>query len=114
MIKDAIISQDEKYRYRLWRIWDQNLPTIFWIMLNLSTADANNDDPTIKKCIGFSEKLGFGGMYIGNLYPFRATNPKDLRDKSESELFGNERNEPHLCEMYNLSTLTIFARGLMV
>lgn len=38
---------DGPYRYRLWRIWDRALPMVCWVMLNPSTADATEDDPTI-------------------------------------------------------------------
>lgn len=66
------------YRYNLYRIWDFEKPRVTWIMLNPSTADADNDDPTIRRCIGFSKKFGYGGMSVVNLFPYRAANPKDL------------------------------------
>jgi hypothetical protein len=47
-------------------------------MLNPSVADANIDDPTIRKCIGFSKRWGFTEMEVVNLSPFRATKPKEL------------------------------------
>jgi len=47
-------------------------------MLNPSTADANVDDPTIRRCIGFAKREGCGGLVVVNLYAYRATNPDDL------------------------------------
>jgi hypothetical protein len=47
-------------------------------MLNPSTADADNDDPTIRRCIGYAKEWGFGGIYVVNLFGVRATNPKYL------------------------------------
>jgi hypothetical protein len=49
-----------------------------WIMLNPSTADATFDDPTIKRCMGFAQDLGYGGIEVANLYAYRATKPYDL------------------------------------
>ena len=47
-------------------------------MLNPSTADANIEDPTIRRCMGFAEKWGYGGITVGNIFAYRATNPKDM------------------------------------
>ena len=47
-------------------------------MLNPSTADANNNDLTTIRCMNFAKKWGYGGIMIGNIYPFRAKRPKDL------------------------------------
>lgn len=79
MIKDAIISEDEKYRYMLSRIWDKNKPTVTIIGLNPSTADANNDDPTLKRCIEFARSWDYGGIYMLNLFAYRATQPSDMK-----------------------------------
>lgn len=43
------MSEDGRYRYRLWRQWDRG-PVMAWIMLNPSTADAHTDDPTTRRC----------------------------------------------------------------
>lgn len=76
--KGARLSDDKKYRYLLWRKWDFSLPCVVWIMLNPSTADANKDDATIRRCIGFAQRWGFGGIDVVNLFAYRATNPRDL------------------------------------
>ena len=74
--KDAVISGCGKYRYLLTRGLCSN-PLVL-IMLNPSTADADIDDPTIRRCIGFANSGGYDGIIVVNLYAFRSPNPKDL------------------------------------
>ena len=78
MERHAVLSDCGTYRYRLSRVWDPRLDSVLWVMLNPSTADALKDDPTIRKCVGFSKRLGFGVMYVANLYAYRAVNPRAL------------------------------------
>lgn len=77
MRKHATISEDGVYRYGLSRIWDDRPPLVF-VMLNPSTADADIDDPTIRRCIGFAQALGCGGIIVVNLYALRSTDPSAL------------------------------------
>ena len=81
----ALISEDGRYRYRLWRRWDATKPTMAWIMLNPSTANADEDDPTIRRCIGFAKREGCGGIEVVNLYGRRATDPRILPDLTDPE-----------------------------
>lgn len=74
----AAFSPCRTWRYALWRFWDDRKPRVAFIGLNPSTADESKDDPTIRRCITFSKKWGFGGMYMLNLYAFRATKPIDM------------------------------------
>ena len=75
MKTDAILSECRMYRYALWRTWDESKPYALFIGLNPSTADETEDDPTIRRCIGFSRTWGFGGLCMANLFAFRATKP---------------------------------------
>ena len=77
--KHAIISRCEKYRYKLTRTWDEDKGKVLFIMLNPSTANHVQNDLTTIRCINFAEKWGYGGIMIGNIYPFRAKRPKDLK-----------------------------------
>lgn len=76
--QDALISECGLYRYWLVRRWDASLPGATFVMLNPSTADATEDDPTIRKCVGFAKRWGCGGVRVVNLFAYRATDPKDL------------------------------------
>jgi hypothetical protein len=74
----ATISPCGLYRYDLTRIWDENAPTVVFVMLNPSTADGKEDDPTIRRCVGFAKAWGYGRLIVVNLFAFRATEPTDL------------------------------------
>ncbi|OZE35669.1 MULTISPECIES: DUF1643 domain-containing protein [unclassified Rhodococcus (in: high G+C Gram-positive bacteria)] len=73
----ASLSSDGRYRYTLRRVWGGGLWLTF-VMLNPSTADASQDDPTIRRCCGFARTLGYDGIHVVNLYAYRATRPQDL------------------------------------
>ncbi len=90
MQKGACISECGLYRYWLSRMWGDGLPYITWIMLNPSKADATKDDPTIRKIVAFSKKWGYGGIYVANLFAFRATDPKKM--KLADDPIGSENN----------------------
>lgn len=82
--KNAVFDNDKVYRYSLIRKWNDNGIKIVWIMLNPSTADENIDDPTIRRCIGFSKIWGAGEIEIVNLFAYRSTNPKQLYSYADS------------------------------
>lgn len=76
--RSAVISDDGVYRYELRRTWHAGKPPCCFIMLNPSTADANIDDPTIRRCIGFARSWECGQLIVVNLFAFRATKPAEL------------------------------------
>jgi len=82
--KTAILSPCGTYRYMLGRhVLPQGSGTCNFIMLNPSTADATEDDPTITRCIGFAKRWGFADLVVTNLFAFRATDPRELSKASD-------------------------------
>ena len=106
--RSAVISSCGNYRYSLERKWDETKPKVMFLMLNPSTADANTDDATIRRCIGFAKSWGYGSLCVGNLFAYRSTNPKELLNVSEP--IGME-NKWYLDLMANVSKTIICAWG---
>jgi hypothetical protein len=92
----AKLSKCESYRYLLWREWRGTHDPKNWrwlgakdgsgaplgepkacvfIMLNPSTADGAQDDPTIRRCVGFAKAWGYERLEVVNLFAYRATQP---------------------------------------
>lgn len=86
----ATISECQRYRYSLWRRWSTD-PMMTYCMLNPSTADASANDPTITRCSTRAKLLGFGGIYVVNLFALRSTDPRALY--LQPEPVGPENNE---------------------
>lgn len=109
MRRGAIISECGKYRYALGRQWDELKPAITWVMLNPSTADADRDDPTIRRCVEFSARWGFGTLNVVNLFAFRATSPLELRT-IKLDIIGPE-NDAAITESVAASSVCMLAWG---
>lgn len=97
MKKGAILSRDRNYRYVLWRQWDADKPTCVFIGLNPSTADENDDDPTLRRCINFAKAWGFGKCIMLNLFAFRTTNPEDLKKQDKPVGYKNNHHIKTQC-----------------
>lgn len=80
MNKGAEFNSDKTRRYVLWRIWDGRLPFVAFIGLNPSTANEHTDDPTIRRVVGIAKSLGYGGVYMLNLFTIVSADPKILQD----------------------------------
>lgn len=74
----AKMSPCRSYRYSLERHWNVKLPSVMFIGLNPSTADEQTDDPTVRRCIGFAKRWGFGSLILTNLFSYRSKDPKHL------------------------------------
>lgn len=75
----AVISPCGRYRYSLVRVWDRELPRVLFCMINPSTADAAQDDATIRKCVGFARRWNMGSIEVVNLFAWRSKDVADLR-----------------------------------
>lgn len=104
----AVISSCGKYRYRLERLGATAGQTLMFIMVNPSIADAEKDDPTIRKCLGFAARNGFARLLVGNLFAFRATDVKELREARDP--VGPE-NDEHLKNMLREADTVVAAWG---
>ena len=78
MIKRATFSEDGEYRYSLSRIWNQSKLGVQFVLLNPSTADDKNDDPTVRRCINFAKQWGYGSLEVRNIFSLRCTKPRNL------------------------------------
>ena len=94
--RGAAFSSCGKYRYLLWREWagtrtSKNWQTfaedptyygeaksLVFAMLNPSTADGNDDDPTIRPCVRLASYHGYLRIEVVNLFAYRATDPRAL------------------------------------
>lgn len=92
MTKSAELSGDGRYRYRLYRSWGDG-PFVVFLMFNPSTADAETDDPTIRKCIGFAQQWGYGGISVVNLFALRSTDPREVGKVPFAEAVGVDNDE---------------------
>ncbi len=77
-IDGALFSEDRVYRYLLARKLSYEKSTCLFIMLNPSTADETKNDPTVTRCINYARHWGFGRLKVCNIFPYRATDPKEL------------------------------------
>ena len=108
MRNTARLSRCRNYRYALWRTWDHGLPTVMFIGLNPSTADETRDDPTLIRCRNFAASWGYGGVCIGNLFAFRATEPANMRAAQDPV---GSRNNHWLKKLAAESDLVVGAWG---
>lgn len=76
--RGAVISEDGHYRYHLWRRAPGAKNRCLFVLLNPSTADALEDDPTLRRCIGYAFAWGHDGVDVANPFAWRATQPETL------------------------------------
>lgn len=78
MRRTAHFSPCGTWRYRLVRQWAETGTFAVFLMLNPSAADERQDDPTVRRCIGFARAWGHAGLVVLNAYALRSTDPKAL------------------------------------
>lgn len=106
----ATFSDCMTYRYFLWRRWspDLNAGAMLWIMLNPSTADEHANDPTVERCMRRAMDMGFGAVWVANVFALRSTDPKAL--KLAADPIGPE-NDVYIVRKAQEAKLTVCGWG---
>lgn len=84
-LSTAVYSSCERYRYSLSRVWDANARRVMFVMLNPSTADELQNDPTVERCEQRARRLGYGAFRVTNIFAFRATDPRNMRTQADPQ-----------------------------
>lgn len=99
---------NDEYRYTLGRAWDDSKPAVMFVMMNPSTASITHNDPSVAKCCRYAADWGYGSLWVGNSYAYRATDQKRL--VAMPDPVGPE-NDKYLIKMADRSSLIVFAYG---
>lgn len=75
----ARFSRCGNYRYLLGRRFAGGRGRCVFVMLNPSRANADSNDPTIRRCSGFAEQWGFAELLVINLFAWRTPSPQELK-----------------------------------
>ena len=86
----ARFSRCRRWRTLLWRRWDESRPAANFLMLNPSTADELQLDPSCTRAYNFARLWGFGSIVITNLFAWRATDPGDMKAARDPVGRGND------------------------
>jgi len=112
----ATLSKCGTFRYRLWRELGAlfGKGTVAFVMLNPSRASAIEDDPTIRRCIGFAKTWGYAKLEVVNLHPLRTKNPAELNRRHEDwQMPSDVKNEKVIEEVMGQASLVIAAWGVL-
>ena len=86
-------SPDRVHRYSLIHRLDPLLGgdrLIMWIGLNPSTADESQLDPTLRRIARFSERDGYDGFWMANIFGLRTPYPKEMMAHADPVGPGND------------------------
>lgn len=112
----ALLSDDGRHRFRLTRskaggLFREEGRGVLFVMLNPSTADAEQDDPTIRRCMGFTERVGQAKLTVVNLFSWRATDPREVTGPDWRDRTGDPQNAAILYSEAAGATTVIVAWG---
>jgi hypothetical protein len=76
------INGPKTYRLLLWRCFAResggSLPMLGVCMKNPSVAGEQEDDATVRVLLRIAHEAGAGGIIVGNIIPYVATEPRDM------------------------------------
>ena len=91
----TVFSPDRRYRYWLEAKLSDADGSCMFLMLNPSTADEVQSDPTVTRAKGFARSWGYGTLWVCNIFALRATQPAVLRQ--DPEPVGDDNDDHILC-----------------
>lgn len=102
----AVLSDCGRYRYELGRdlpdwLSPEDRRVLTFILLNPSTADAEHDDPTIRRLKGFAREWGYDKLIVVNLFAYRTRFPSDLKSVKDPVGSDNDRHIRSACRRAN-------------
>lgn len=86
----ARFSACRRWRTLLWRCWNEAKPVANFLMLNPSTADETQLDPSCARARAYAEHWGYGALLVTNLFAWRATDPDDMKAAQDPVGRGND------------------------
>ncbi len=104
----AMFSSCRRWRYLLWRRWDESKPVANFLMLNPSTADEMKLDPTCSRARHYAENWGYGALIVTNVFGWRSTDPGVM--KAAKDPVGPE-NDAAIVRAAKDSALVVCAWG---
>jgi hypothetical protein len=107
-VSECRLSDDGFRRYYLDRFVASEGGSVCWVMLNPSTADATEDDATIRKVMGFTKRWGYALARVVNLFSVRGRDPRAILFAADP--VGRE-NDWHVRDTIESSSLTVAAWG---
>jgi len=113
----AAFSDCERYRYSLWRSWGAYLGEVQakprryanFLMLNPSTADEKQNDPTVERCERRARAMGYDGLFVTNIFALRSTDPNRLYEVEQSPI--GEKNDEAILEVAGNADIVICGWG---
>lgn len=119
--KRAVFSDCGAYRYALQRKLtnmnllnlEDNMGGMAFVMLNPSTADASNNDPTVTRCMNYAIAWGYSTLYVLNIFAYRATDPKEMIRAHDPEGVHNKLAFASILPLCNLVVCAWGVHGLV-
>lgn len=104
-------SDDSRYRWWYERRWDDG-PALCWVGLNPSTGDSTGRPrPTLRKVVALAQSRDLSAVIVVNLFAWRATRPRDLRNAATDHDIIGARNDLIITSTSHAAALTLAAWG---
>jgi hypothetical protein len=104
----AIFDTSRDYRYAWWRTWRANGPTLLVVTLDSHKADESYVDKPSRMCVTRAQTMGYGSVWIGNLFALRRDSFNDVR-KHEDPI--GPANDWWLTRLHTMADATLVAWG---